>query len=87
MEVYILLHNWNTPDNEGAEVLGVFKSLQKAQAAMMRSAYEIEMEYDTCFFDPDMTWKEPMSVHFGHDPMTGELGTFYAWDIVKQNVI
>ena len=39
MTVYIALHTWDTPDNEGSEILGVYSNFEKARE-------QIEVEAD-----------------------------------------
>ena len=34
MEVYVLTNYWDTPDNEGHNVMGVFKDIDNAISAM-----------------------------------------------------
>lgn len=31
MQVFVVVHHWDTPDNEGVEVLGVFSTVEKAR--------------------------------------------------------
>lgn len=55
MTVFVVVHHWDTPDNEGVEVLGVFKKIEKARAQIVAGAGAIRAEYDEDFWDEDMS--------------------------------
>lgn len=38
MTVFVVVHHWGTPDNEGVEVLGVFEKIEKARAKIVAGA-------------------------------------------------
>lgn len=87
MTVYVVVHHWDTPDNEGVEVLGVFSTVEKARAQIEVGADAIRKEFDEDFWDEDMTWDEPSEIHLGRD----ERGycnpaTIYSWEIVLREV-
>lgn len=87
MKVYVVVHHWDTPDNEGMEVLGVFSTFAKARAQLVAGAGETIAEYDEDFWDEDMTWDELMSIHLGRcgrDYL--EQATVYSWEISEQEV-
>lgn len=87
MKVYVVVHHWGTPDNEGMEVLGVFSTFAKARAQLVAGAGETIAEYDEDFWDEDMTWDELMSIHLGRcgrDYL--EQATVYSWEISEQEV-
>lgn len=87
MKVFVVVHHWDTPDNEGVEVLGVFEKIEKARAQIVAGAGETLAEYDEDFWDDDMSWDEPMSIHLGrcgHDYL--EQATVYSWEISEQEV-
>lgn len=88
MKVFVVVHHWDTPDNEGVEVLGVFSTFIAARAQLVAGAGETRAEYDEDFWDEDMTWDEPISIQLGHcgrDYL--EQATIYCWEISEQEVI
>ena len=87
MTVYVVVHHWDTPDNEGVEVLGVSSTVEKARAQIVAGAGAIRAEYDEDFWDEDMSWDEPMNIHLGRcgrDYL--EQATVYSWEIFEQEV-
>lgn len=87
MTVYVVVHHWDTPDNEGVEVLGVFSTVEKARAQLVAGAGETMAEYDEGFWDEDMSWDEPMSIHLGRCGQDYlEPATIYSWEISEQEV-
>ena len=38
MTVFVAVHHWDTPDNEGVEILGVFEKIEKARAQIVAGA-------------------------------------------------
>ena len=87
MTVYIALHTWDTPDNEGSEILGVFSTFAKARAQLVAGAVETIAEYDEDFWDEDMTWDEPSEIHLGRDERGySNPATIYSWEIVQREV-
>lgn len=87
MQVFVVVHHWDTPDNEGVEVLGVFEKIEKARAQIVAGAGAIRAEYVEDFWDEDMSWDEPMSIHLGRcgrDYL--EQSTVYSWEISEQEV-
>lgn len=89
MKVYVLIHTWNTPHNEGTEILGVYAAdaIEKARADMRRSAAAVERDYGGDIWQDDFTWKDENSIHMGFDPQVSyELATVYGWDILEEEV-
>lgn len=87
MQVFVVVHHWDTPDNEGVEVLGVFEKIEKARAQIVAGAGAIRAEYDEDFWDEDMTWDEPESIHLGGYSLGSfEPATLYSWEIVQREV-
>lgn len=85
--VYVLTHHWDTPDNEGNEVLGVYRRQEDAIADMQAAADKIRKEYDSDFWDADMTWESERDIHLGRPSVSGhELATIYCWDITEQEI-
>lgn len=87
MTVYVVVHHWDTPDNEGVEVLGVFSTVEKARVQIVAGASETIAEYDEDFWDEDMSWCEPMGIQLGRcgrDYL--EQATIYSWEIFEQEV-
>ena len=87
MTVFVAVHHWDTPDNEGVEILGVFGKIEKARAQIVAGAGAIRAEYDEDFWDDDMSFEEPNEirlVHCARDDL--ELDTVYSWEISRQKI-
>lgn len=87
MKVFVVVHHWDTPDNEGVEVLRVFSTIEKAREQIEVGAAAIRKEYDEDFWDEDMSWDEPTSIHLGRcgrDYL--EQSTIYSWEISEQEI-
>ena len=57
--VYVLHTHWDTPDNEGTEILGVYASdaLDKARSDMRAAADAIRREFPDDAWEDDYTWE------------------------------
>lgn len=87
MKVYVAINTWDTSDSEGAEVLGVFSNFEKAREKIEAGAAVIRKEFDEDFWDEDMTWDEPMSIHLGRCGQDYlEQATIYSWEISEQEI-
>lgn len=87
MKVFVVVHHWDTPDNDGVEVLGVFSTVEKARAQIVAGAGETRAEYDEDFWDEDMSWDEPSEIHLGRDERGySNPATIYSWEISEQEV-
>ena len=87
MQVFVAVQHWDTPYNEGVEILGVFGKLEKARAQIVAGAGAIRAEYDEDFWDDDMSFEEPNEirlVHCARDYL--ELDTVYSWEISRQKI-
>ncbi len=73
MTVYVLHRYWDTPDNEGNEIM----------AAATKAYYSSQPN----FWDEDMTWEEELEIHLGRNARSfGELAVIYCWEIVEKEV-
>lgn len=86
MTVYILHRYWDTPDNEGVEVIGVYYNFKETQKDMQTDARKVRTYYSEDFWSDDMTWEEDNEIHLGFDPMNGDLATIYWWEIIERKV-
>lgn len=87
MIVYVAINTWDTPDNEGSEILGVYSNFEKAREQIVAGAGAIRAEYDEDFWDEDMTWDEPLDIRLGRDERGySNPATIYSWEIVQQEV-
>lgn len=86
MIVYVLYRHWDTPDNEGNEVVGVYLHPKDAVKTMKADAEATKAYYDQDFWNEDMTWEGEQEIYLGHDPMNGSLATIYCWEIVSAEV-
>ena len=87
MTVYVVVHHWDTPDNEGVEVLGVCSTVENARAKIVAGAGETRAEYDEDFWDEDMSCEEPNEIRLGHCARDYlELDTVYSWEISEQEI-
>lgn len=87
MTVYILHHYWDTPDNEGNEIMAVRRKVDDAISDMRADADAIKACHDADFWDEDMTWEEEREIHLGRNARSfGELAVIYCWEIVEKEV-
>lgn len=86
MTVHILLHTWNTPDVEGREIVGAYACHEDAQKKMIEEAKKIREQFDSDFWQEDMTWEDDNEIHLGFDPMTIQPATIYCWTICSREV-
>lgn len=86
MTVYVLRRYWDTPDNEGNDIMGVYYNFKDAQDDMHTDVRPIHEHYPEDFWSPDMTWAEDNEIHLGFDPMNGKPATVYCWEIVEMEV-
>lgn len=87
MTVYILHRYWDTPDNEGNEIMAVRRKVDDAISAMRADADAIKTCHDADFWDEDMTWEEEREIHLGRNARSfGELAVIYCWEIVEKEV-
>ena len=87
MTVFVAVHHWDTPDNDGVEILGVFEKIEKARAQIVAGAGAIRAEYDEDFWDDDMSCEEPNEIRLGHCARDYlELDTVYSWEISEQEI-
>lgn len=86
MKIFVLYRYWNTPDNEGSEVFGVFRNEKDAHSTMIKDVDAVRLQYPIDFWSLDMTWEEEREVHLGYDPMNGKLATIYCWNIAEMEV-
>lgn len=89
MTVYVLHRYWDTPDNEGNEVMAVYEHVEDAISDMRADAKATEAFYseDPTFWDDDMTWEDEREIHFGRCSQSpNELATIYCWEIVEKEV-
>lgn len=87
MIVYILYHYWDTPDDEGNEVIGAYRRYEDALVAMTSGAETVKSYFADDFWDDDMTWEDDCEIHLGYDPRSAnELATVYCWRIERAEV-
>ena len=87
MTVYVLHRHWDTPDNEGNEIMAVRRKVDDAISDMRADADAIKACHDADFWDEDMTWEEEREIHLGRNARSfGELAVIYCWEIVEKEV-
>ena len=89
MTVYVLNRYWNTPDNEGNEIMAVYENVDDAIADMKADADATKAYHSVQpnFWDEDMTWEEEREIHLGRNARSfGELAVIYCWEIVEKEV-
>lgn len=85
--VYILYRYWDTPDNEGTEIIGAYRSSERAIADMRLDAAITRAEYPDDFWEDDYTWEDEFSIHLGCGATSMyDLATIYGWEIEKVEV-
>lgn len=86
-EVYVLTNYWDTPDNEGHNVMGVFKDIDNAISVMRADVERTKGYYPVDYWEKDMTWEDDCEVHLGRSAKSfGELATIHCWEITKAEV-
>ena len=88
MVVYVLHHYFDTPDVEGNEIIGVYSSIEDAQAKMKSCEAKLREEFPDDIWDGDMTWTDADEIHLGFEDKCGGgfLATIYCWEIVSREV-
>lgn len=86
MFVYILHRYWDTPDNEGNEIMSAYYQLENAISDMKADADATKAYYDSNYWDDEMTWEEDREIHLGHSAKGNMLDTIYCWNIEKVEV-
>lgn len=69
MIVFVLHRYWNTPDNEGADVAGVYRDVEGAIDDMKSAAQKVKSYYPKDYWEPDMTWEDDAEIHLAEIPM------------------
>lgn len=91
MTVYVLSRYWDTPDNEGHDVLGVFANREDAVDFMRKDANATKAYYNgfgESYWDDDMTWESDTEIHMGRAAESSSLyATIYDWEITEHEVI
>ena len=86
MEIYVLYRYWDTPDNEGNEIMGAYYEADKAIADMQADAAATKAYYPADFWEDDSTWEDEYEIRLGKCMTTGEPATIYCWVIEKVEV-
>lgn len=87
MNVFVLYRYWDTPDNDGNEVCGVYKYVDNAISIMKKDAEHVKSYYQDDYWDEDMTWEDELEIHLGRDSHNPyEPATVYCWTITKAEV-
>lgn len=87
MIVSVLYRHWDTPDNEGNEVMGVYFDNETAISKMKEDADRVKSYYPNDYWDKDMTWEDDTEIYLGRGSYTAyELSTNYYWTIAKMEV-
>ena len=87
MNVFVLYRYWDTPDNEGNEVCGVYKDVDDAISIMKKDTEHVKSYYQDDYWDEDMTWEDDLEIHLGRDSHNPyEPATVYCLKITKAEV-
>lgn len=86
MFVYVLHRRWDTPDNEGNEIMGVYYELENAVSDMKADAAATKAYYSTDYWEDDMTWEDECEIHLGRNSDGNGLATIYCWTVEKMEV-
>jgi len=88
MKVYILHRYWDTPNNEGNEIMGAYDLEVSAHTDMVLDAAATKQYYSQDFWEDDMTWENEREIHLGSTRGTGNdaYATIYCWEIVEMEV-
>lgn len=87
MEIYVLYHYWDTPDNEGSGIMGAYYDADNAIATMKAEVETVKSYFPADFWEEDFTWEDDYEIHLGKCGRTmNELATIYCWHIEKVEV-
>lgn len=86
MYIYILYRYWDTPDNEGTDIMGAYFDQEKAAADMRADADATKAHYTHDYWDDDMTWEDDCEIHLGRNADGEGLATIYCWEVEKVEV-
>lgn len=88
MKVYVLHRWWDTPSNEGNEIMGVYRQEASARHRMVLDAQTVKTYYEPDFWEEDYTWENAREIHLGGARGTAVAGyaTIYGWEIVELEV-
>ena len=84
MNVYVLHRHWDTPENEGNDIIGVYYDAIDALADMRADAEATKAYYSSDFWEEDMTWESEREIYLGSDKYSSI--TIYYWEIVEMEV-
>lgn len=88
MKVYVLHRHWDTPSNEGNDIMGAYKRATSAYYDMMLDVEKVKTYFESDFWEEDMTWENTHEVHLGSTRGTGNerYATIYGWEIIELEV-
>ncbi len=90
MIVHILTHRWNTPDDEGYEILNAFRDIEVARNEMRELASEtkewLDKKMGGCPWNHDLTWEADNAVYLGWYGERCEPDWSWSWEIESVEV-
>ncbi len=90
MTVHILKYRWNTPDDEGYEVLDVYRDIEAARNEMRELASDtkerMDKEMGGCPWDPDLTWEGDNAIYLGWYGKWCEPDWSWSWEVESRVV-
>lgn len=88
MTVYVLHRYWNTPDNEGDEIVGVYSREASAYNDMKLDVERVKSYYSLGFWEDDATWENTREIHLGRirGTVIERYATIYGWEIKELEV-
>ncbi len=84
--VYVLYHYWDTPDNEGSEVIGAYRNYEDALSDMKADAAAVKAYYAGDYWEDDCTWEDEYEIHLGRCSTGYKPATIYCWRIENMEV-
>ncbi len=90
MKVHILTHRWNTPDNEGYEILSVRSNIEAARNEMRKLVSKtkdrLDKEMGGCPWSHDLTWEADDAIYLGWYGKGCEPDWSWSWEIETMEV-
>ncbi len=90
MTVHILTHCWDTPDDEGYEILSVHNDIEVARTEMRELASDTKERMDKkmggCPWNHDLTWEADDAVYLGWYGERCEPDWSWSWEIETMEV-
>lgn len=90
MTVYVLHRHWDTPDDEGYEILSVHSDIEAAKNEMRERAGDtkerLDKEWGGCPWNDDLTWEADTAVYLGWYGKGCQPDWSWSWEVETMEV-